>query len=76
MEHIPVILPPALEDSQLRSPCWPTLWSSLQHCSHMEGTPIGPRAAGCAGKQPTSSFTTCEEATQHTVLTWNRVKPT
>lgn len=46
MEHIPVILPPALEDSQLRSPCWPTLRSSLQHCSHMEGTPIGPRGCG------------------------------
>lgn len=42
----------------------------------MEGTPSVPEAAGCAGKQPTSSFTTCEEATQHTVLTWNRVKPT
>lgn len=46
-----------------------------QHLGHlyktavMEGTPSVPEAPGCTGKQPASSFISCEVAIQHTVLT-------
>lgn len=46
-----------------------------QHLGHpykpavMEGTPAAPEAPGCAGTQPASSFISCEEATERTVLT-------
>lgn len=76
MEHIPVILPPRPGGSPAQEPLAGQRFGHLYNTAVMEGTPWVPEAAGCAGKQPTSSFTTCEEATQRTVLTWNRVKPT
>lgn len=68
MEQITVFLPPDPGDSQLEPPAGQRL-SHLYKPAVMEGILSAPEVPGCAGQQPASSFTSCEEATEHTVLT-------